>query len=64
MNVSVDTNRKTALVRYVNQEGAIAAKASKEPILNNPNIKLAYEPPQERPAQSSVTTPESAKTKV
>ncbi len=49
VNVSVDKNRKTALIRYVGQEGAMAAKASTEPILNNPGIRLSYDAPQTPP---------------
>ena len=45
MNVSVDKNRSSALIRYVSQEGPMAAKNSSEMILNCPEIKLSYEPP-------------------
>jgi hypothetical protein len=54
VNVSVDTNRKTALVKFVKPESAIASKNSTSPILDNPNIKLSYDPPTEKP----VDTPE------
>lgn len=51
VNVSVDTNRKTALVKFVKPESAVAAKNSTDPILDNPNIKLSYDPPVEKPAE-------------
>jgi len=44
-NISVDTNRKTALIRFESQDGAIASKNSTDPIMGNPAIRLVYEPP-------------------